>query len=762
MSMSMGGQVEALKRNASRGNTAWSLVLLAALGCGVSSSPVHTEHDAEQPVDQFQNHESGFDASRDQSDAGLSDAGLSDAMMLMDGGRIVRDMFPDANGGNDASIPSAPVEVHPNQIPQGRLFECNGQPSSSPSRIRRISRREWTRNVGQSATSLASNNPLDTDPSQLYPTYSQGLTLDVPTLDQYLGINHVPGGSWVQTYGNPRLDLVRDHRRELACFQNEMAMPEPECTETFVRILLERGVYFRPPSDEEVEHLASFARESLARETPDGPTRAQTIVRIVRAAWMTTAALFRTELGGLPEADGRRRLTDAEIALALSYTLSDRAPGAPTYIYYDPQPDGFLADIRQALLDGNISDGDTIGALVRRHIGGIGGGNIGPGDDPDDTPPEIEELQASARTRALEERAGRLDLREDFDARERARRGEYYLSDKMRGFFRSWLGYANVAAVFKDRPEATSRFDTGDESGYRAVLTAWHNALSGYYGHEPILIQLLDDTIARVVVDDQDVLRNLLTTRQFYLPSSVSTPHGGASVSGFLYDIDTTSMPIDDNRGSRWTTLPAAQRAGVLTHPAWLAAHGGNFENDASAIHRGKWVREQLLCGLVPDVPITVDAQLDPEGIHLSARRRIQDKTENDPACAGCHTLMNPLGYPFEIYNHAGFMRSEDHGEAPNGSSQLVIMPEAELTVEVADATEMMALFGSSPHVKRCFIRQNFRYFMGRDETLEDACTLTQMEAAYDDNHGSMIEMIVALLTSDNFLYRRHEMEEEQ
>jgi hypothetical protein len=89
-------------------------------------------------------------------------------------------------------------------------------------------------------------------------------------------------------------------------------------------------------------------------------------------------------------------------------------------------------------------------------------------------------------------------------------------------------------------------------------------------------------------------------------------------------------------------------------------------------------------------------------------------------------------------------------------------MPEAALSREVTDATEMMSLFASSTHVKRCFIRQNFRYFMGRDETLEDACTLSQMEAAYDENHGSMIEMIVALMTSDSFLYRRHEMEAEQ
>jgi hypothetical protein len=199
--------------------------------------------------------------------------------------------------------------------------------------------------------------------------------------------------------------------------------------------------------------------------------------------------------------------------------------------------------------------------------------------------------------------------------------------------------------------------------------------------------------------------------------------------------------------------LPDQERAGVLTHPAWLAAHGGNFENAPSVIHRGKWIREHFLCGIVPDVPITVDAQLDPDTVHESARTRVAEKTEA-PECAGCHSLMNPLGYPFEIYNHAGYLRESDHGARPDGRSFLVNMPEAQLNAEVRDATEMMDLLGGSEHVKRCFIRQNFRYFMGRNETLEDACTLSEMERVYDDSGGSMVGMLTSLFNSDTFRYR--------
>jgi hypothetical protein len=57
--------------------------------------------------------------------------------------------------------------------------------------------------------------------------------------------------------------------------------------------------------------------------------------------------------------------------------------------------------------------------------------------------------------------------------------------------------------------------------------------------------------------------------------------------------------------------MPKDQRMGVLTHPAWLVAHSGNFDNDP--IRRGLWIRKHLLGGMVPDVPITVDAKLPDE-----------------------------------------------------------------------------------------------------------------------------------------------------
>ena len=70
----------------------------------------------------------------------------------------------------------------------------------------------------------------------------------------------------------------------------------------------------------------------------------------------------------------------------------------------------------------------------------------------------------------------------------------------------------------------------------------------------------------------------------------------------------------------------------------------------------------------------------------------------------------------------------------------------------MADVVALTEMFAISPYARRCFIRHFFRYFMGRDETMADACTLSAMESAFEN--GSFLNMLEALVTSDTFLYR--------
>ena len=74
---------------------------------------------------------------------------------------------------------------------------------------------------------------------------------------------------------------------------------------------------------------------------------------------------------------------------------------------------------------------------------------------------------------------------------------------------------------------------------------------------------------------------------------------------------------------------------------------------------------------------------------------------------------------------------------------------------KVKDAVEMMHRLGRSDRARQSFIRHLFRYFMGRNEMLSDSKTLIEAEKAYLDNGGSFKALVVSILSSDSFLYRR-------
>ena len=74
---------------------------------------------------------------------------------------------------------------------------------------------------------------------------------------------------------------------------------------------------------------------------------------------------------------------------------------------------------------------------------------------------------------------------------------------------------------------------------------------------------------------------------------------------------------------------------------------------------------------------------------------------------------------------------------------------------EVRDAMELAERLGKSKRVRQSIIRHAFRYFMGRNETLSDSRTLIDAEQAYLESEGSLDAVIVSLLTSDSFIYRK-------
>ena len=214
-------------------------------------------------------------------------------------------------------------------------------------------------------------------------------------------------------------------------------------------------------------------------------------------------------------------------------------------------------------------------------------------------------------------------------------------------------------------------------------------------------------------------------------------------------------------------------RKGILTHPAWLIAFSANTAS--APIRRGRWIREKLLAGVVPDVPITVDAKV-PDDPHKTLRERVGAVTKA-AACAKCHSRMNDLGYPLEQFDDFGRFRKVEKLEHPdnliaagNGKSTFDVYKtkpidasgvltgtgDPKLDGPVTDAFDLIDRLARSDRVRQSIIRHAFRFFMGRNEVPSDSQTLIDADRAYIKSSGSFKSVVVSLLTSDSFVYRKH------
>ena len=202
------------------------------------------------------------------------------------------------------------------------------------------------------------------------------------------------------------------------------------------------------------------------------------------------------------------------------------------------------------------------------------------------------------------------------------------------------------------------------------------------------------------------------------------------------------------------SNVPEGQRLGILTHPSWLVSHSDAMDNHA--IHRGIWVRERLLGGGIPDVPITVDAQLpDEPGTTLRERMRVT----REKYCWSCHEKMDPLGLPFEMYNHAGNYRTTEFEKPVDAKGEIIDSGDPSLDGPVANALEMIDKLANSERVEQVFVRHAFRFWMGRNETLHDRPVLQAAHKAYRGSGGSMKALILSLVTSDAFLFRKQNIQ---
>ena len=143
-----------------------------------------------------------------------------------------------------------------------------------------------------------------------------------------------------------------------------------------------------------------------------------------------------------------------------------------------------------------------------------------------------------------------------------------------------------------------------------------------------------------------------------------------------------------------------------------------------------------------------------PDDETLTLRERMRVTRES--FCWKCHQQMDPLGLSFEMFDHFGRFRDREKESPVDTSGAIIASGETALDGSVTDAIDLIHRLAKSERVEQVFVRHAFRYWMGRNEVPSDAEVIQSAWQEYRDRDGSMNALIVSLLTSDSFLYRRH------
>lgn len=207
-----------------------------------------------------------------------------------------------------------------------------------------------------------------------------------------------------------------------------------------------------------------------------------------------------------------------------------------------------------------------------------------------------------------------------------------------------------------------------------------------------------------IVFERDTDFREIMTTRQTFVNAKLAS----------MYAIPS---PSDD--GFSLVELPAdSLRAGLLGHASILALH--SHPRSTSSTLRGKFMRESLLCDVIPPPPANVNTGLPEASPNARTLRERMQPHLTDPVCKSCHVLMDPIGFALENFDGIGRYRTKELDALIDASGDLDGVP-------FKNALSLAQAIHDSNKFAPCFVRKVFSYATAFRPTEADRATLNTL-----------------------------------
>ncbi|MBM4291475.1 MAG: DUF1592 domain-containing protein, partial [Deltaproteobacteria bacterium] len=205
-------------------------------------------------------------------------------------------------------------------------------------------------------------------------------------------------------------------------------------------------------------------------------------------------------------------------------------------------------------------------------------------------------------------------------------------------------------------------------------------------------------------------------------------------------------LPLPSGDAFERVALNPARRPGLLTRGAVLALT--TKPNMGDPVHRGLYVRERLLCTPLPPPPPSIVAVAPDPDPALTTREQFAVHSE-DPVCAGCHRLVDPIGFGLERFDPTGRWRERENGKELDDRGDVV--GTLDLDGPFAGPAELAARLAGSEQVQRCVTLNLLRYAHGRAESGDELCEVNALYEGYADAGYDLLWLLRAVVLSPAF-----------